>query len=83
MELCNEVELCDEVELNWVNRDVWTTDVSGSLVPVYAPRSFADKAAGSGESVLRRSHLILRPLYYLAVHHLPGSLCVFLLFKIE
>ena len=34
-------------------------------------------------SVLRRSHLILRPLYYLAVHHLPGSHFIFLSFKIE
>ena len=45
--------LCHEVDLNWVNRDIWTTDdVSRSLVPVYTPGSFADMAAWLGESVL-------------------------------
>ena len=59
MKLCNEVELCDDIEFNLVNRDFWTTDAgSGSLVPVCAPRGFANKAAGLGESVLGRSQIL-------------------------
>ena len=53
------MELCNDIEFNRVNRDFWTTDDgSGSLVPVCAPRTFADKAAGLGESVLGRSQIL-------------------------
>ena len=58
VKLCDEVELCDDIEFNQVNRDFWTTDGSASLVPVCAPRTFADKAAGLGESVLGRSQIL-------------------------
>ena len=59
VKLCDEVELCDDIEFNRVNRDFWTTDDgSGSLVPVCAPRTFADKATGLGESVLGRSQIL-------------------------
>ena len=56
--------ICNDVEFNQVNRDFWTTDGgSGSLVPVCAPRSFANKAAGSGESVLSMViRLLITPL---------------------
>ena len=63
VKLCDEVELCDDIKFNRVNRDFWTTDDgSGSLVPVCAPRTFADKAAGLGECFGKVSNLISRPL---------------------
>ena len=59
VKLCDEVELCDDIEFNRVNRDFWTTDDgSGSLVLVCATRTFADKAADLGESVLGTSQIL-------------------------